>query len=125
MKFTHGFAIFKLAKYIEPLSVMRNQLFLLLFLSLSICMDGQEETAYPEAFEVFDFFVGHTNSGVFDGVEYFEKYPVRNNKHKFFNSPNFQLGSLHYANEPYFQVALKYDVYDDLLIAKNPAIRKM
>ncbi len=101
---------------------MRHQLFFLLYLLISTGVNAQEETTYPEAYEVFDFFVGHTNAGVFNGIEYYEKYPVRNNKHKFFDSPNFQLGSLHYAEEPYFQVALKYDVYDDLLLAKNTSI---
>ena len=117
-----GFVIFKLAKYVDFYSHMRNQLFLLLCILISTGVKAQEATDYPEAYEVFDFFVGHTNAGVFDGVEYLEKYPVRNNKHKFFDSPNFQLGSLHFADEPYFNVALKYDVYDDILLAKNTAI---
>ncbi len=102
---------------------MRYQLFLLLFITLNINTQAQKKVAYPEAYEVFDFYVGHTNTGVFDGVEYYERYPVRNNKHKFFFSPNFQLGTLVYGNEPYFQVPLKYDVYDDVLIARNPAVR--
>ena len=101
---------------------MRNQLFLLLCVLFSTGINAQDETAYSEAYEVFDFFVGHTNAGVFNGVEYYEKYPARNNKHKFFNSPNFQLGSLLYAQEPYYNLALKYDVYDDVLLARNPAV---
>ena len=123
MNFASSFAIFKLAKYVHLYWLMRYQLFLLLVIALNINILAQKEIAYPEAFEVFDFYVGHTNAGVFDGVEYYEKYPVRNNKHKFFSSPNFQLGALIYKNEPYFQVPLKYDVYDDVLLARNPAVR--
>lgn len=107
--------------YLDSYLNMRNQLFLFLLIVLSFSAQAQKEIAYPEAFEVFDYYVGHTNSGIFDGVEYYEKYPVRNNKHKFFDSPNFQLGALVYGNEAYFQVPLKYDVYDDVLLARNPA----
>lgn len=101
---------------------MHFRSFLLLLLCLSLKSWAQENVANSEAYQVYDHFVGHTNSGVFDGVEYFEKHPVRNNKHKFFDSPKFQSGMLVYKLEPYFGVLLKYDAYEDALLARNTAV---
>jgi len=83
---------------------------------------SQETIPNSSAYEVFDHMVGQTNSGIFDGIEYFERFPVRNDKHKFFKNSDFVKGSLIYSGNPFLNVELKYDVYDDNLLIRNSEI---
>jgi len=91
------------------------------FLSASYCLQlyGQNKQETDSPYSLFDEVIGHTNSGIFNGIEYFEKFQVKNDKHKFFKHKFFIWGSVIYNNQPYFKTALKYDVYDDELLIKN------
>lgn len=81
------------------------------------CQENENKADY---YTLFDQTIGITNSGIFNGVVYFEKYPVRGNEHKFFGSKDFVLGTVEYKEQSYFNVELKYDVYEDQLLIKNP-----
>ncbi|HSP83608.1 MAG TPA: hypothetical protein VLN72_07735 [Gillisia sp.] len=67
----------------------------------------------------FDGMVGKENTNLINGLEYIEQHVTVNNKQKFLASVLFLPGSVIYQNEPYFNVELKYNVYDDLLLVKN------
>ncbi len=56
---------------------------------------------------------------MFKGVAYTEEYRVINERHQFFKEPDFALGSVVYDGQPYFDVELKYDVYQGNLLTMN------
>lgn len=87
--------------------------------TLLYCQEKESKATY---YTLFDQAIGITNSGVFNGVLYVERHPARNNKHKFFESNNFFLGSVKYNEQSYFNVELKYNVYDNELLTRNSEI---
>lgn len=93
---------------------------LLLLATLSLLFNSnytnaQEEKGY---YNWFDAITGIENTGLFNGVEYIENYRTINNKHPFLDSPDFLQGTLTYSGQTYYNQALKYHVYDDLLVIK-------
>lgn len=75
----------------------------------------------------FDQVVGQANTGIYNAVEYIEEHRTINEHHKFFLNEFFLPASVVYDGQPYYDVELKYNVYDDLLQVKvqhknNPAI---
>ncbi len=86
----------------------------------TIILHSQNDNTNP--FALFDLVIGKTNSGIYNGTQYFEKFQVKNDKHKFFRHKFFIWGSVTYNNQPYFETALKYDVYSDELLIKNSEI---
>lgn len=99
----------------------QNILLLVLFLCLTstpVFLFGQENEE-KQTYVWFDSMIDKTNSGVFNGFEYIERYRMLNEKHKFFISPNFTNGSVVYSNEPYYDLDLKYDVFEDQLILRH------
>lgn len=92
---------------------------ILLFISfLSLGMQGQSLQAPGVAYSWFDEQIGLENTDLLKGIEYIEQENTINDKHKFFVSPYFQSGALVYAGEPYFNIKMKYNVYDDLLLVQ-------
>ena len=85
-------------------------------------LNGQENKNIAGYYALFDQTIGVTNSGIFNGVLYVEKHPVRGEDHKFFGSKSFMPGSVDYNEQSYFNVELKYDVYDDQLLIRNSEI---
>ena len=83
---------------------------------------SQNDNELAVAYEAFDELIGQTNSGIFDGVEYYERYPVRNEKHKFFKNADFKIGSVVYDRHPFLNLLLKYDVYGDELLVQNSEV---
>lgn len=90
-------------------------LFLVLHFSFSY---GQVKNSEAIAYNWFNKVVGAENTGISNGIEYVEHHRTINEKHKFFKSFGFLPGSVVYDNQPYYNVELKYNVYDDLLIAR-------
>ncbi|MEM9076612.1 MAG: hypothetical protein AAGC43_06210 [Bacteroidota bacterium] len=64
----------------------------------------------------FDEQIGLLNSGLYASQEYVEEYQVINDKHRFFESPNYLTGTLWSQETPYHQIFLKYDLFEDQLI---------
>ena len=85
-------------------------------------VNGQDNENSATYYTLFDQAIGITNSGVFNGVVYVEKHPVRGDQYKFFESQDFMLGSVEYNEQSYFNVEVKYNVYDDQLLIKNSEI---
>lgn len=97
---------------------------ILTFLGTSSCFHlfGQNKEGADSPYRLFDKVIGQTNTGIFNGVEYFEKYQVKNDKHKFFKHKFFIWGSVIYNGQPYFDIALKYNVFADQLVIKNSEV---
>lgn len=78
------------------------------------------ETDNSAAYVWFDNAIGVENSGLYIGKEYTENYKFKNGKHKFFEFNGFQKGDVLYDGQPYYDVLLKLDVYENELLVKLP-----
>jgi len=97
----------------------------LFYLVLTLCVlftpgfiFGQESED-KQTYVWFDSLIDRTNSGIFSGLEYIEQYRMLNERHKYFMSPNFINGSVIFDSEPYYNLDLKYDVFEDQLILRH------
>ena len=75
--------------------------------------NGQDQ---KEKYIFFDAIVGIENSDLHYGKVYQEKHRVKSKKTKFFPEPDFVLGSVVFKGQSYFDINLKYNVYDDELL---------
>ncbi|SKB37907.1 hypothetical protein SAMN05660903_00492 [Salegentibacter salinarum] len=97
---------------------MRQQfilLFSLALLSTNLSVFSQE---YREVFKNFDELVNIENTNLLYGKEYVEQHATINNKHKFFQTSGFLNGDVVYSGETYYDLDLKYNVFEDLLIVR-------
>ncbi len=77
---------------------------------------GQASTAEKEYYQWFDERTGVEHSNLYEGTLSFEKYATTNGEHKFFESLDYLKGDIVYDGETYFNVDMKYDLYEDELI---------
>ena len=96
-------------------------LMLMSFLFTANALLAQDQ-ALSSYYNWFDAVIGVENTGLFDGIQYNERYRTINEKHKFFAAPKFLVGSLIYDNQPYYTVDMKYDLYEDQVLVRldNP-----
>lgn len=87
-----------------------------LFLSSNLC--GQVGTYETDYHNWFDSITRIENSEPHQGVVYVERHRTKGKKTKFFPKPDFVLGSIVFDGQPYFDLNLKYDVYDDELLMR-------
>ncbi|WP_190809454.1 hypothetical protein [Flagellimonas sp. S3867] len=66
----------------------------------------------------FDNITGVESSELHYGQVYLEKHRSKSTQTKFFISPEFRQGVVYFNNQPYFNLNLKYDVYEDNLIVQ-------
>lgn len=92
-------------------------LFSLLICITAITAYSQNSETPQNAYKLFDKVIGIENTELSNGVEYIEQHIIRNNRHKYFLSSQFQAGDLFYDGQPYFDVLLKFNVVDDILLA--------
>lgn len=96
-----------------------NNLYLaFLFSLIPVLFFGQGFENESSIYSWFDGMIGKTNSGIFVGTEYVEHYRMLNEEHKFFDNPNFVNGSVIYDGQPYFDLELKYDLFEDQLLLR-------
>lgn len=91
-------------------------LVLSLFVIAPLRIHGQENK--EQYYNWFDQTIGPVNSGIYTGIEYQENYRGNTEQHKFFLKPNFTVGQLVYDGQPFFNVDLLYDVFDDQLLVR-------
>lgn len=90
---------------------------LLLFLLLTLSVEGQTIDSENQYYKVFDDFVGVENSEVNNGSIFSKKYRVLDKSHMFFGENDFVNGQIVYKDQTYF-TNLKYDILNDLLVIK-------
>lgn len=71
-----------------------------------------------EVYSWFDNQIKIENTALYNGVEFISTHTILNNKHRFFETDAFQTGDIVYDGQKYYNVPLRYDVYDDQLIVK-------
>lgn len=92
---------------------------IILLLGLSCTQHIYGQSSGEEQFHIlFDSIMGAENSGLFNGVGYLEKHRTINENHKFFLTQDFTRGRLDYFGQPYYDVELKYNIFEELLLAK-------
>lgn len=94
-------------------------------LVLCVCCMGTLSGQNPDEaimHKQFDETIGPINSGVFAGFAYKEEFRVLGDKHKFFFSPDFLLGSVTYEGQDYYGYKMKYDVYGDELLLRHAGV---
>lgn len=79
-------------------------------------ISAQNSKDQKEHYLFFDGIAGIENSDLHYGRVYQEKYRIKSKKTKFFPEPDFVFGSLVFNGQPYFDISLKYNVYDDELL---------
>lgn len=78
---------------------------------------GQDQ-AQISYYNSFDGDVGIENTGLYQGVIYTDKYRTINEKTQFFQTRDFQPGSVCYDGQCYYNLELKYDVYEDEVLIR-------
>lgn len=99
--------------------------FLILAFLITSHAVGQEfaDEKNKEIFLAFDKAIGAVNTEIYTGAEYIEKHRMINENHKFFESENFVPGTVNYGGQPFFNIPLKYNIFEDLVIV-SPQERK-
>ncbi|WP_191859484.1 hypothetical protein [Hanstruepera ponticola] len=93
----------------------------LLFLQYS---QAQLNSVPSEYYLAFDSIIGVENSGLYNGKRYIERYRSSEDNHHFFKDYNFVDGSVVYNNQPFFNLKIKYDLYEDVLVANLKGDKK-
>ncbi|RYZ85215.1 MAG: hypothetical protein EOP06_16655 [Proteobacteria bacterium] len=70
------------------------------------------------AYNFYDGTVGSQNSALNNGKVYVNPFRLKNDSHNFYKINDYMAGSIVYGDQPYFDVALKYDIHQDLLVLK-------
>ncbi|GAB5400201.1 MAG: hypothetical protein Aureis2KO_17860 [Aureisphaera sp.] len=78
---------------------------------------AQNSTPDNSYYSWYDGIVGIENTPLFNGVEYIEGYKTTRDNHKFFINQSFYEGTVEYDGQDYYGISLKYDIYEDELIA--------
>ncbi|MGB7842295.1 MAG: hypothetical protein WBL21_05860 [Salinimicrobium sp.] len=73
-----------------------------------------------EAYTGFDATIGIQNTEIFTGLEYIEEHRMINEKDKFFGENRFRPGTVFYNGEPYFNIPIKYNIFNDVLLVQLP-----
>lgn len=69
----------------------------------------------------FDDNVGIENTGLFNGLRYKEEYRTLDGSHKFYLSPNYINGNIVYDGQAYYDIKMKYDLFEDEIIVNLTA----
>lgn len=88
----------------------------ILLLTWCMSVSGQPDQSHEELYLLFDKIVGIENSVLHYGNVYEETHRVKSKRTKFFPGPEFVSGSLVFDGQSYFDLPLKYNVYDDELL---------
>ena len=92
---------------------------LLFFLSVFTTF-GQDNSVLNNYYNWFDDQVGIENTGLFNGLRYKEKYRTQDGNHKFYISSEYKKGNIEYDGQKYYDIEMKYDIYEDQIIVNLP-----
>lgn len=66
----------------------------------------------------FDQRLGCENLEINNGTVHVNEFRVSNNKHRYYPNDIFEKGNITYNSQQYFDIAIKYDIYNDILVYK-------
>lgn len=93
---------------------------LLYFLALAIygtklCAQSSSVETLTKA---FDNSIGKENLEISNGTLHVNEFRILNNMHQYYPSDSFTIGSLTYKQQEYYETALKYDIFKDIVVYK-------
>lgn len=94
-------------------------LIFLLIISISPTLVAQEVKDPAPVYKWFDGVVSVVNTGLYNGIEYIEEHRTINEQQKFFKNIYYAPGRVVYDDQPYYNIDMKYNVYDDLLLLRG------
>jgi hypothetical protein len=93
-------------------------IFLSLFFLHTSLSFSQSELKEQDYYNWFDAIVGTESTGLYNGVEYIELYRTSKDNHQFLDTSNFVAGSISYDGQTYYDVLMKYNVFEDQVLVK-------
>ena len=93
-------------------------LILLFFCINSSSLFSQNNSSSENYYNWFDNIIGINNTNLLNGIEFKEEYRTLENNSQYFFSNQFIPGDLIYNGQPYYDVDMKYDIYEDQLIIR-------
>jgi hypothetical protein len=88
-----------------------------LFLNIYV-VNSQTTTNKTPINNWFDTTIGKENLAIYNGSRHVNYYRTLDNSHSYYVSGKFTIGSLQYEDQDYYNVELKYDVNNDILVCK-------
>lgn len=98
--------------------VFYNKLSLLLIVSFLTANTALAQSSEETIAKYFDQTIGYENLEINNGNVHVNEYRILNNKNRYYPSEKFETGNITYNNQDYFDVAIKYDLYKDILVYK-------
>jgi len=96
-------------------------IFLVTFLIFNIhSVQSQTNSDKINNYNWFDGKIGVENTGIYNGIIFKEKFRTVNGNHKFYLTSQFINGNIIYNGQPYYNVKMKYDIYEDIVIVQLP-----
>ncbi len=92
-----------------------NKKLLLLVLIISLGCFSQNKNSIKQN----DSLVGYENLAYNNGLVYYNKYKVTSQNTSQFLENKYNLGILQYNNQTFYDVNMKYDVFEDVLLFKS------
>jgi len=89
------------------------------FLPIFLCIGFTSLSQSVKVNEVYDDLVGIGNLGLYNGPEFKDTFPYRENDHRYLDYYDFTKGSIVYNNQLYSNVLLKYDLFEDNVITRS------
>lgn len=86
-------------------------------LCLCCCMASAQEQNLDALYTATDLQAGRKNLALYNGTLHFDQFRVDNKSFRYY-AKDYGKGSLEYAGQYYPEAFLKYDLYQDILIAK-------
>lgn len=81
---------------------------------------SQSQVKQKNVYKLYDSIVGEGNIGLYNGLIYKKKHLSSDKSHEFYNSFNFIKGNIVYDSQPYFDIDIKYDVFNENIVVKLP-----
>ncbi|PVW13876.1 hypothetical protein [Marixanthomonas spongiae] len=94
----------------------KNKLWLLLLILLPNLYVIAQDFDIEKQYNWFDTTIGIENTGLYNGVAYIDVEKAKGEFKKFLYNNGFQSGSIDYDGQTYYNIPLKYDVFNDEVI---------
>lgn len=106
----------------QPLDMVKNfgKTLTLLVILLLYATTSVSQTETKPVYELLDSAIHVQNTDLANGTEYIEQHIIKSDDHKFFQNLKYLKGNVVYEGQPYYNLDLKYNVYDDLILVRIP-----
>lgn len=96
----------------------KQNIVILFFILSSIAFYAQTNSDQKKYYKWFDAVVGIENTSIYNGAEYKKQYRTLKGSNEFYLTSEFVKGNIVYNQQPYFDIYMLYDVYEDEIIIK-------